>query len=71
MKCKFALVLFTAMMLVLSVTLGSTYVEADSHNVYCYDEDQEGYICFDTCKMCENEQKNDLTAESKCYKMKS
>ena len=43
-------------------------VFADSHTVYCYDEDQEGYICFDILKNCKNEQKNDLTAESRCYK---
>lgn len=48
--------------------LSSDNAYSDSHVNYCYDEDQEGYICFDTHKECEKEQKNDLTTESKCYK---
>jgi hypothetical protein len=42
-------------------------VSADSHNDYCYDEDMEGFICFETLKVCEMEKKDDLTAESLCY----
>ncbi len=71
MKFKLALVLFTVMILVLSVTLGSTYVDANSHIVYCYDQDMEGYLCFETRKMCEKQQRNDLLEESKCYVAKS
>jgi hypothetical protein len=41
-------------------------VSADSNNVYCYDEDMEGFICFETREECEIEQRNDL-AESRCY----
>lgn len=48
-------------------TMLTGVVSADSHNVYCYDEEVEGYICFNTLKECKNEQKNDLTAESQCY----
>jgi len=33
-----------------------------------YDQDMEGYICFEIRKTCENQQKNDLIAESPCYK---
>ena len=43
-------------------------VSADTPNIYCYDDDMEGYICFETQKVCEIEQKKDLMAESKCYK---
>jgi hypothetical protein len=39
-----------------------------SDNIYCYAEDQEGYICFETLKKCVNEQKDDMAAESRCYK---
>jgi hypothetical protein len=42
-------------------------VSADTPNIYCYDEDMEGYICFETQKVCENEQKTDILADSKCY----
>jgi hypothetical protein len=34
---------------------------------YCYDQDMEGYVCFETFRICEKEQNNDLLAESKCY----
>ena len=43
-------------------------VSADSPNIYCYDEDMEGYICFETQKDCEIERENDVLADSKCYK---
>ncbi len=42
-------------------------VSAATPSIYCYDQDMEGFICFETKKVCENEQKNDLLAESKCY----
>ncbi|HVE37539.1 MAG TPA: hypothetical protein VNA18_05025 [Nitrososphaeraceae archaeon] len=42
-------------------------VSADKPNIHCYDEDMEGYICFETQKICEIEQKNDILADSKCY----
>ena len=54
-----ALIFFTVM---------NKHALADSHINYCYAEDVEGYICFDTLKECKNEQKNDQMAESQCYK---
>ena len=49
-------------LLLLVVNVGS----AGSDGEYCYDQDMEGYICFDTLKKCENEQMDDLLAESSC-----
>lgn len=52
---------------VIFATVLTGIVSADKPNIYCYDEDMEGYICFETRKVCENEQKNDILADSKCY----
>jgi hypothetical protein len=41
-------------------------VSADSHNVYCYDSENEGPFCFEDRHACEVEQKNDLMADSLC-----
>lgn len=46
--------------------MGST-AHTDVPADYCYDQDIEGYICFETSKMCEKEQRDDLLAKSKCY----
>lgn len=35
---------------------------------YCFDHDLEDSLCYETKKACEKERKNDLMAESKCYK---
>ncbi len=43
-------------------------VSAAPPNIYCYDEDMEGFICFETQKECEIERDDDVMAESKCYK---
>lgn len=45
----------------------NSHALADSHINYCYVEDVEGCICFDTFKECKNEQKHDQMAESQCY----
>ena len=52
---------------VIFATVLTGIVSADKPNIYCYDEDMEGYICFETQKVCENEQKNDILSDSKCY----
>lgn len=62
-------ILFFATAIIFGFMLLPDNAYSDSHE-YCYDEDQEGYVCFDTLKMCEKEQKNDWAVESKCYKMK-
>ena len=43
-------------------------VSASTSNDYCFDQDLEDSLCYETQKACEKEQKNDLMAESKCYK---
>jgi len=43
-------------------------VSASITDDYCYDQDLEDTFCYGTQKVCENERKNDLMAESKCYK---
>ena len=53
---------------VIFATILTGIVSADKPNIYCYDENMEGFICFETRKVCENEQKNDILADSKCYK---
>jgi hypothetical protein len=46
----------------------TTPVSASISDDYCYDQDLEDSLCYETQKACENERKNDLMAESKCYK---
>ena len=43
-------------------------VSASISDDYCFDQDQEDSFCYETQKKCEKERKNDLMAESKCYK---
>ena len=43
-------------------------VSAGVSDDYCYDQDLEDSLCYETQKKCEKERKNDLMAESKCYK---
>ncbi len=45
-------------------------VSASISDDYCFDPDLEDSLCYETQKKCENERKNDLMAESKCYKAK-
>ena len=45
-------------------------VSGSTNNLYCFDDDMEGYICFDSRRECEKEQMNELLADSKCYKSK-
>ena len=34
---------------------------------YCYDQDLEGKLCFETMKMCESIQSDDEMARSSCH----
>jgi hypothetical protein len=43
-------------------------VSASIPDDHCFDHDLENSFCYETQKACENERKNDLMAESKCYK---
>jgi len=46
----------------------TTTVSASISDDYCFDQDLEDSLCYETQKKCEIERKNDLMAESKCYK---
>ena len=46
----------------------TTTVSASLSDDYCFDHDLEDSLCYETQKKCEKERKNDLMAESKCYK---
>jgi hypothetical protein len=61
----FAFVILLTALTFLIIT--NSHTLADSHINYCYAEDVEGYICFDTLKECKNEQKHDQMAEGRCY----
>jgi hypothetical protein len=52
--------------LAIFTTMLTGVVSADSHNVYCYDSENEGPFCFEDRHACEVEQKNDLMADSLC-----
>jgi len=57
-------------LLTLSVIFASMLtatVFASLSDDYCYDHELEDSLCYETQKACENERKNDLMAESKCY----
>lgn len=47
-------------------TMLTGFVSADSHNVYCYDSENGGPFCFEDRHACEEEQKNDMMADSLC-----
>lgn len=59
--------MFLAFLATFSTMLEGT-VSASINDDYCYDQDLEDTFCYGTQKTCENERKNDLMAESKCYK---
>ena len=63
-------ILCTLAILVFGMLLIPDDAYTDVPNLYCYDEDMEGYICFDTLNSCEREQKDDVLAESECYESK-
>ena len=46
----------------------TTTVSASISDDYCFDHDLEDSLCYETQNKCEKERKNDLMAESKCYK---
>lgn len=43
-------------------------VSASISEDHCFDQDSEDSFCYETQKECENERKNDLMADGKCYK---
>lgn len=43
-------------------------VSANISDDYCFDHDLEDSLCYENKNTCEKERKNDLMAESKCYK---
>ena len=43
-------------------------VSASISDDYCFDHDLEDSLCYETQNACEKDRKNDLMAESKCYK---
>lgn len=51
---------------VMCATVITGIVSADTPTLYCYDEDMEGFICFETQDSCEIERENDVLANSKC-----
>jgi hypothetical protein len=56
-----------ASVVLLSNMLTAT-VSASISDDHCFDHDLEDSFCYETQKECENERKNDLMAEGKCYK---
>jgi hypothetical protein len=48
--------------------IATATVSASISDDYCFDQDLEDSLCYETKKACEKERKNDLMAESKCYK---
>lgn len=60
------------MILLISVVIFSNMltptVSASISDDHCFDHDLDDSFCYETQKECENERKNDLMAEGKCYK---
>jgi hypothetical protein len=60
------------MILLISIILLSNMliaaVSASISYDHCFDHDQETSFCYESQKECETERKNDLMAESKCYR---
>ena len=53
---------------IIFVNMLTATVSASISDDYCFDHDLEDSLCYETKKACEKERKNDLMAESKCYK---
>jgi hypothetical protein len=62
-----SIALLIASVFIFSNMLTAT-VSASISDDYCFDHDLEDSLCYETQKACENDRKNDLMAESKCYK---
>lgn len=60
-------IIFLASVVIFANMLTST-VSASLSDDYCFDQDLENSLCYETQKACEKERKNDLMAESKCYR---
>ena len=52
--------------LVLGVLLVPDDAYTDINGDYCYNQDMEGYICFETRNACEAEQSSDMMSISQC-----
>ncbi|HJU79629.1 MAG TPA: hypothetical protein VJ599_08725 [Nitrososphaeraceae archaeon] len=48
-------------------TVVTGIVSADTPTLYCYDEDMEDFIYFETQDSCEIERENDVMANSKYH----
>lgn len=64
---KFLNMILLTSVVILSNMLTPT-VSASIFDDHCFDHDLEDSFCYETQKECENERKNDLMAEGKCYK---
>ena len=60
------LILLVSAVILVNMLTGT--VSASLSDDYCYDQDLGDSLCYETQKACEKERKNDLMAESKCYK---
>jgi hypothetical protein len=56
--------IFTFIILVLAISY-APYPGAKTD--YCYDQDLEGKLCFETLKMCEKMQSDDKKASGSCH----
>ena len=59
------IILFASVVIFSNILIAT--VSATISDDYCFDQDMENSFCYETQKACENERKNDLMAESKCY----
>jgi hypothetical protein len=60
--------LITSAFIFSNMLIATATVSASISDDYCFDHDLEDSLCYETKKACEIERKNDLMAESKCYK---
>jgi hypothetical protein len=60
--------LITSAFIFSNMLIATATVSASISDDYCFDQDLEDSLCYETKKACEKERKNDLMAESKCYK---
>ena len=60
--------LITSAFIFSNMLIATATVSASISDDYCFDHDLEDSLCYESQKACENERKNDLMAESKCYK---
>lgn len=74
MQCKIIIMHTKLITYLVTVSILSAIINANSYNValgdedFCYDQVGDGQHCFEALQKCKNQQRHDDIAESPCYR---